>query len=218
MSDRATDELGGLPGPLPPGETIVWQGRPGAGRLLETAFHARAVGGYFLLLAAAGLVMGSLTGALLTLGAGGLCLGVLALLARASARTSVYTLTDRRLVLRVGMALPMHFNLPLKQVAAADLRLGREGSGDIALRLAGRGRIAWALLWPHVRPWHLSHPEPMLRSVPDAESVARLLHRCCAALVEVEVEVEHAAAMPARSSKRRPAPARVGTRPAEVAA
>ncbi|GAA4002532.1 photosynthetic complex putative assembly protein PuhB [Sphingomonas humi] len=187
MSERLTDELGGLPGPLPEGETIVWQGRPETGRLLAGAFHARAVAFYFLLLAGVGLAMGRLEGVALTLGAGALCLGVLALIARASARSSVYTLTDRRLVLRVGVALPMHFNLPLKQIAAADLRMGTGGSGDIALRLAGKGRIAWALLWPHVRPWRTRHPEPMLRAVPDAERIARLLHGCCAALVDIEV-------------------------------
>jgi hypothetical protein len=209
-----TDLLNGLPAPLPPGETIVWQGQPSVGRLLQDAFHARTIGVYFLILGAVGVLMGSLTGALLTLGAGALCIGVLALLARASARTSVYTLTDRRLVLRVGMALPMHFNLPLKQIAAADLRKGPGTSGDITLRLAGGARIAWALLWPHVRPWRLRHPEPMLRSLPDVEHVAGLLHRCCAALVQAEAEA--AEPLPARAPARRPA--RASTQPAGVAA
>ncbi|UUR07965.1 photosynthetic complex putative assembly protein PuhB [Sphingomonas glaciei] len=213
MSGLLADQLNGLPAPLPPGEAIVWQGRPDAGRLLQEAFHARAVAFYFVVLSAAGLLMGSVTGALLTVGAGAICLGVLAMLARASARTSVYTLTDRRLVLRVGMALPMHFNLPLKQVEAADLRLAADGSGDIALRLAGNGRIAWALLWPHVRPWRTRNPEPMLRAVPDAETVARLLHQCCAALVEVEADAP--APVQARPVRR---PARIAAQPAGVAA
>jgi hypothetical protein len=214
VSHSNTDLLNGLPAPLPAGETIVWQGRPNVGRMLEDVFHARTVGIYFLILSAVGAAMGSLTGAILTLGAGALCIGVLALLARASARTSVYTLTDRRLVLRVGMALPMHFNLPLKQIASADLRKGPGGNGDISLRLAGRGRIAWALLWPHVRPWRLRHPEPMLRALPDAEHVAGLLHRCCAALIEVEADAAEAA--PARKPERRPA--RVNSQTAGVAA
>jgi hypothetical protein len=204
VSEVAQDRLDGLPGPLPVGESIVWQGQPDAGRLLAEAFHARAIGLYFVMLAGAGLMMGSLTGALMTLGAGALCLGVLALLARASARSSVYTLTDRRLVLRVGMALPMHFNLPLKQIDAADLRMGANGSGDIALRLAGNGRIAWAMLWPHVRPWRTRQPEPMLRAIPDAEAVARLLHRCCSALVEVEAIPAKPASTPARRPAREP--------------
>lgn len=212
MSHAEGDKLSGLPAPLPTGEVIVWQGRPEVGPLFRHAFHARTVGVYFLLLGAGGLLMGSVTGALLTLLAGGICLGVLAILARACARTSVYTLTNRRLVLRVGMALPMHFNLPLKQVASADLRLAVGGSGDIALRLAGRDRIAWVLLWPHVRPWRLRHPEPMLRAVADADAVARLLHRCCAALVEVEA----AKTLPEPASLR--PPPRIAPHPAEVAA
>lgn len=213
MSGPLADRLNGLPAPLPPGETIVWQGRPDAGRLLQEAFHARAVAFYFALLSAAGLLMGSVTGALLTVGAGAICLGVLALLARASARTSVYTLTDRRLVMRVGMALPMHFNLPLKQVEAADLRLAADGSGDISLRLAGNGRIAWALLWPHVRPWRTRNPEPMLRAIPDAEAVARQLYQCCAALVEVDADAPPPVQV--RPARR---PARIAAQPAEVAA
>jgi hypothetical protein len=31
------------------------------------------------------------------------------------------------------------------------------------------------MLWPHVRAWHLSHPEPSLRCVADADQVAVLL-------------------------------------------
>lgn len=198
MSKISPNFEGGLPAPLPVGERIVWQGQPDTGRLLVEAFHARAVAIYFVILAGAGAVMGSIAGMLATLGAGAACLGVLALLARASARTSIYTLTDRRLVLRVGIALPMHFNLPLKQVAAADFRPGRDGTGDIALRLAGEGRIAWAMLWPHARPWRLRHPEPMLRAIPDAATVARQLHACCAALIEIEAIERAPAAAPAR--------------------
>lgn len=205
----ATDGIpGALPAPLPPGEAIVWQGRPDAGRLLTSAFHARKLIVYFGVLALGGLIVGSPVGAVLTLGAGAVCLGVLALIARAASRTSIYTLTDRRLVLRTGMALPMHFNLPLTRIGAADYRDLGGGCGDIALRLEGKGRIAWALLWPHVRPWRLSNPEPMLRAVPEAAMVARLLHRCCAALVEVEVAVPAEPARPAAARSRRPASAR----------
>ena len=50
-----------------------------------------------------------------------------------------------------------------------------DGSGDLPLTLSGEDRIAWLHLWPHARPFHLAHPEPMLRSVPDAAAVAQLL-------------------------------------------
>ncbi|MGA2129178.1 MAG: PH domain-containing protein, partial [Xanthobacteraceae bacterium] len=33
------------------------------------------------------------------------------------------------------------------------------------------------VLWPHVRPWHVARPQPMLRAVPDALRVAETLAR-----------------------------------------
>ena len=53
--------------------------------------------------------------------------------------------------------------------------MAADGSGDLPLTLSGEDRIAWLHLWPHARPFHLAHPEPMLRSVPDAAAVAQLL-------------------------------------------
>jgi hypothetical protein len=31
-------------------------------------------------------------------------------------------------------------------------------------------------MWPHVRPWHITHPQPSLRSLTDAQHVAGILH------------------------------------------
>jgi hypothetical protein len=41
--------------------------------------------------------------------------------------------------------------------------------------LPASDHIGYLNLWPHARPWRMKHPEPMLRSVPDAAAVARLL-------------------------------------------
>ena len=102
---------------------------------------------------------------------------------------------------------------PLARIAGADCRDLGQGHGEIALRLDGKGRIAWAMLWPHVRPWRLKHPEPMLRAIADAEMVARLLHRCCAALVDIEASAAEAAP----KSQRRPRKARpIAAEPAGV--
>jgi hypothetical protein len=100
---------------------------------------------------------------------------LLACLAWLSARATVYTLTERRVVMRIGIVLTLSFNIPFSRVVAADFRPQPGDRGDIALRLTTRDRIAWLHLWPHARPWRLAHPEPMLRAVPQAEMVARLL-------------------------------------------
>ena len=102
-------------------------------------------------------------------------LGLLALLAWMSARTTVYTLTNRRVVLRVGIVLTVTFNLPLSRIDGAALRQRADGTGDLCLNLASGNRIAYLHLWPHVRPWQLARTQPMLRALPNAQQVAALV-------------------------------------------
>jgi hypothetical protein len=77
--------------------------------------------------------------------------------------------------MRVGIVLTVSYNLPLRRIEGADLRDLARGHGDIALLLEPQTRIAWLQLWPHVRPWRVARAQPMLRAVPDAARVARLV-------------------------------------------
>lgn len=188
--------LRGLPGPLPPGERILWRGAPTLTGVLLRAFHARLVmlwfAGAATVLALGAAADGGPTRALAVAGPTLLTgLGALALLtflAWLVQRTTVYTLTDRRVVLHVGIALPITLNLPLARIESADLRLFADGSGDIPLRLPPGERVAYLHLWPHARPWRVSRPEPMLRSITEARTVAALLTPALAAHAEGIVE------------------------------
>jgi hypothetical protein len=93
-------------------------------------------------------------------------------LAWMTARTTVYTVTNKRIVMRLGIVLTVTFNLPLKRIAAADVRSLDSGFGDISLALQGDDRIAWVHLWPSVRPWRINQPEPTLRAIADVQTVA----------------------------------------------
>jgi hypothetical protein len=171
----------GLPERLPAGEHILWQGSPDFVTLARRVFHIRKLTLYFSLLMAYMVVSALMQGASLLLALASLKwlgplavvgLGSIALLAWLTARTTVYTLTDKRVVMRVGIVLTVTFNLPLKSLSAAALRRYGNGFGDITLTLAGSDRIAWLQLWPSVRPWRITRPEPTLRGVADAEAVA----------------------------------------------
>lgn len=63
-------------------------------------------------------------------------------------------------------------------------------TGDITLRVQGDKPLAYAKLWPHVRPWQLFAPEPMLRDVPQAGAVAPLLCRTLVAGAEAARRAE----------------------------
>jgi len=106
---------------------------------------------------------------------GGIVIALLLVVGYVQARATVYTITNRRVAMRIGAALTVTLNLPYSQIASADLRRGRGGTGTIALDLMGDTKLGYLVCWPHVRPWRMRRPQPALRSIPDAENVARIL-------------------------------------------
>ncbi len=180
--DFAFDALPGLPERPPQGELILWQGRPDAWSLARDAYKIRWIAAYFAIVilwrAAAGFTDGGVALAaamglpyvmLAVLG-----LGVVFALAWAQARATTYTLTTARVVLRIGAALPVTFNLPFLQIGAANLDLRRDGTGTIAFDTLGETRISVLVAWPHLRPGLWAKTQPALRSIPDAARIARL--------------------------------------------
>lgn len=176
----------GLPEPLPLGENILWQGAPDMRDLAVRVFHLKKAALYFVVLMA---VRGSylyssgadnlivVAGVLLVAGLGLTAMAALGLLAWLTARTTAYTLTDRRVVMRIGIVLTLTFNLPLKQIQTAGLLLSSKGFGDIPMALSGGNRIGYINLWPHARPWRLANPQPMLRCIPQAQAFAAQLQQ-----------------------------------------
>ena len=180
MSEYAHEPVRGLPGHLPAGERILWQGSPSWRPLARRAFHTHLVAAYFAVLVAWGgatAAMGHgslLSGVGVTAAVGVAALALLAGLAALAARATVYTITNRRVVLRFGIALPKCVNLPFAQIASAGLQVHADGSGDLPLAIA-RSRLGWLHLWPNVRPWRLGTPEPMLRALAHPAEVAAIL-------------------------------------------
>ena len=70
-----------------------------------------------------------------------------------TARTTVYTITNRRVVISYGIALPMSLNIPFRTISGAALS---EHSRRHRRHPAGHGRRRTGspicMLWPHARP------------------------------------------------------------------
>ena len=168
-------------------EAVLWQGAPDTMVLARTAFRTPVIAGYFALLAAIAVLFGGgLGGAALTLLAGAAVMAILYTIAFTSARTTRYILTDRRVILHVGMAIEKTINLPLAKIGAADLADRGRGYGEIALDVEGEQSLGYLLLWPHARPWRFSHPQPMMRGLADAAAVAERLAEAVAAHQRIE--------------------------------
>lgn len=183
-NDYEKEPVRGLPARLPQGEHIVWQGAPDRARFLQSVLHVRKIALYFGVLIAwrigAGLYDGSaltniaITALWLSL-LGAIVLGLIWWYARSVERTSVYTITNKRVVMRFGVALPITFNYPFSQIVSAGVQRLHGGSGTIVLSLKEHTKISWMVLWPHARPWKLAKPQPAIRLINDVDSVAQVL-------------------------------------------
>jgi hypothetical protein len=184
MSEHDFEPIRGLPGPLPEGETILWQGAPRWSLLSQQAFHVRLVAAYFALMLAwraGGAVIGgqapilAIESALSVTPIALAAVGMLALLGWLNSRTTVYTITNRRIVMRFGAALTKAINIPFTIIEGAALKPLGHGAGDLAIALKAPSKIGFLNLWPHARPWRVTAPQPTLRAVPDALAVATIL-------------------------------------------
>jgi hypothetical protein len=184
VAEYEYEPVPGLPERLPPGEVLLWQGAPRWQSLALHAFHARKVALYFLALLLLLLgwkltgeapLIAALGGALWLAALAAVAVGLLVLLAWATGRATLFTITNRRVVMRFGVAFPMAINLPFIQITTAGLRVYPDGTGDLPLTMSGLVNTSYMILWPYARPWRWSPPQPMLRAVPDAARVAEIL-------------------------------------------
>jgi hypothetical protein len=220
MSEYDFEPIRGLPGVPPAGETILWQGAPNWWTLAREAFHIGAAAAYLAAMlawrAASGMAGGeSVAKALFTalsvapIALAGL--GMLAFLAWLNARTTVYTITSRRVVFRFGAALTKSINFPFGIIETGALKVLPGGAGDLALTLKAPNKIAFLQLWPHARPWRLTAPQPTLRCIPNAREIADLLAGAMRTQIPLELlQPEAANHEPSSTAGLRPAHARAG--------
>lgn len=181
--DIELEPVPGLPEELPEGERIVWQGAPQWKKLARYSFKTRWLlvyfGAFLVVRAVTAAVQGEwATGAIhlvimavLFAAALGLCY----LLAWLQARATMYTITSHRVVMRIGAALQITWNLPFSRLASADLTVREDDDGDVVLRLVPPDRVAWIHLWPHVTRGKGLMPNPTLRALSEPKIVAARL-------------------------------------------
>ncbi|MBR9768250.1 MAG: photosynthetic complex putative assembly protein PuhB [Paracoccaceae bacterium] len=193
--DFAAEPINGLPELPPRGEVILWQGRPNWFRLTVESLNLWWVVAYFAVLTVwrfitvidilsfeRAIIM-TLPIVIMTL----IVFLLLMLVGFIQARATVYTITNRRVAMRIGAALTVTLNIPYTQIENAAVSVGKADCGNIALETKGASKFSYLVLWPHIRSWKLSKPEPTLRAIPDVQSVAQILAKAAKArIVEVE--------------------------------
>ena len=184
VQEAAPDGALSLSENLPNGEQLVWQGQPERRALATRAMYLKYIAFYLVALIAARTGYLILDGESVATWSGMLVWQVLASafvmllivgLAAVYSRTTRYSLTNERLIIKTGAAITIHINLPLQQIIAADLREYSDGTGDITLQVSRAEKLYWLLIWPNVRSWWIRPLRPVLRGLKDAQAVAHLL-------------------------------------------
>lgn len=181
--DIQIEPIEGLPERPPEEEKILWQGRPDWWALARESLLVPWVMAYFVFLAIWRFVV--LSDQVSTASAisastpfvilGAISCAILLVIAVVQARATVYTITTKRVAMRIGAALTVTLNLPFTRIANADLDLRKGGTGTIALELMqDKVQLSYLVCWPHVRPWRF-RTQPALRCIPEAGKVAAIL-------------------------------------------
>ena len=181
--DFAVEPIEGLPELLPKGEVILWQGRPNWLRLTNESLNLWWVIGYFGLLAAwrfltvidympLGTAFSASIPFLFVAAFVGLLLCGVGYI---QAKATLYTITNRRVVMRIGAALTLTLNLPFTKIDNAAVAKKRGGFGNIAFETSGDTKFSFFVLWPHARSWYFGKPQPTLKCIPDIEKVSSIL-------------------------------------------
>lgn len=182
QDDFNFEPIRGLPEQLPEGEHILWQGSPDFRRLAREALGVRWIAAYFAILVVWRIGVSSTDNPLVVsmshavpfAVAGVITCALIYLLAYVQARSTVYTLTNKRVAMRIGAALTMTLNLPYTWIGTAQLDLKRSGHGTLVMELIGETRLSYLMTWPHVKPWSMARTKPALRCIPDAQKVAQI--------------------------------------------
>jgi hypothetical protein len=182
----------GIPHPLPPGESVRWEGAPDWRAVATHVFHWPWFAAYFaamllLWFVTTDVALGSaefVAGLGVRVGLSAIVLAIVYVLSRVVASTSWYAITNQRLVLRLGMVFPMSINIPFTILESGGVARFKDGSGQLLLTLNANSRIAYIALWPHCSVWRFKNPQPVLRGLRDPASVGDVLAAAVAAAAD----------------------------------
>jgi hypothetical protein len=180
--DFQFEPVHGLPEALPKDEHILWQGAPDPMRLAIEAWKMHWIIGYFVFLAIWRIGVSSASVPFTTALSHAvpfIVLPVIACLvvygmATVQARSTVYTLTNKRAAMRIGAALTMTLNLPYVCIGNAAVQKRKDGNGTLSFEMIDDTRISYLMTWPHTRPWALSRAQPSFRCIANVAEVAEI--------------------------------------------
>ena len=170
---------------IPEGESILWKGKPSFWGFSWYFFGLKLLAFYLIILSvvfAARLTVTDFFTAFVVdflpfLLSGILTSCILMALAKIQSQSSVYIITENRVIIKSGAALSFLISMPFKKIKAVNLQKRKGSLGTISFELNSGKRVPYISCWPSVRPWRFKNTEPAFSCIENVDEVATILRK-----------------------------------------
>ena len=98
-------------------------------------------------------------------------------LAATQTYSTVYIITENRVIIKTGAALSFLISMPFKKIKEVNLQKRGVSIGTISFELLSEKRVPYISCWPSVRPWKFKRTQPAFSCIGSVDEVATILRK-----------------------------------------
>lgn len=98
-------------------------------------------------------------------------------LAATQTYSTVYIITENRVIIKTGAALSFLISMPFKKIKEVNLQKRGASIGTISFELLSEKRVPYISCWPSVRPWKFKRTQPAFSCIGSVDEVATILRK-----------------------------------------
>ena len=98
-------------------------------------------------------------------------------LAATQTYSTVYVITENRVIIKTGAALSFLISMPFKKIKEVNLQKRGASIGTISFELLSEKRVPYISCWPSVRPWKFKRTQPAFSCIGSVDEVATILRK-----------------------------------------
>lgn len=170
---------------IPNGESILWKGRPSLWGFSWNLFGLKWITLYLSILSivsvarffASDFYTAFYVDFLPFFLSGIFASIILICLAATQTYSTVYIITENRLIIKTGAALSFLISMPFKKIKEVNLQKRGASIGTISFELLSEKRVPYISCWPSVRPWKFKRTQPAFSCIGSVDEVATILRK-----------------------------------------
>ena len=170
---------------IPDGESILWKGRPSLWGFSWNLFGLKWITLYLSMLSIVSVARFFASDFytafyvdFLPFFLSGIFASIILIgLAATQTYSTVYIITENRVIIKTGAALSFLISMPFKKIKEVNLQKRGASIGTISFELLSEKRVPYISCWPSVRPWKFKRTQPAFSCIGSVDEVATILRK-----------------------------------------